>query len=149
MVALQCCVSLHCRKNESAIHIQISPPFHTSLPFRLPPCIRQSSLCFTVCSQQLSVLYIVSITYMCQSQSPNSSLPTPFPLGIHTFVLYVCVSISALQIRSSIPFFWIPHIWVTIRYLLFSFWLTSLCITLSRSIHVSTNDPISFFFMAE
>ena len=43
--------------------------------------------------------------YMCQSQSPNSSHPTPFPLGIHTFVLYVCVSISALQIRSSIPFF--------------------------------------------
>ena len=24
---------------------------------------------------------------------------------IHTFVLYVCVSVSALQIRSSIPFF--------------------------------------------
>ena len=31
--------------------------------------------------------------YMCQSQSPISSLPTPFPLGI----LYVYVSISALQ----------------------------------------------------
>ena len=29
--------------------------------------------------------------YMCQSQSPNSSHPTPFPLGIHTFVLYVCL----------------------------------------------------------
>ena len=34
---------------------------------------------------------------MCQSQSPNSSHPTPFPLGIHTFVLYICVSISAWQ----------------------------------------------------
>ena len=34
---------------------------------------------------------------MCQSQSPNSSHPTPFPLGIHTFVLYVCVSTVALS----------------------------------------------------
>jgi len=28
---------------------------------------------------------------MCQSQSPNSSHPTPFLFGIHRFVLYVCV----------------------------------------------------------
>ena len=41
---------------------------------------------------------------MCQPQSPNSSLS--FPLRVHTFVLYNCVSVSALQIRSSIPFFW-------------------------------------------
>ena len=32
-------------------------------------------------------------------------IPPPFSLGIHTFVLYFCVSISALQIRSSIPLF--------------------------------------------
>ena len=31
----------------------------------------------------------------------------------------------------------------------FSFGLTSLCMTVSRSIHVSTNDPLSFLFMAE
>ena len=33
---------------------------------------------------------------------PISQFISPLPLGIHTFVLYVCVSISALQIRSSI-----------------------------------------------
>ena len=36
--------------------------------------------------------------------SPNLPIPpttAPFPLGIHTLVLYICVSISALQIRSS------------------------------------------------
>ena len=93
------------QQNESAIHIQISPHFWTSLSFRLPQGIRQSSLCYTVCSHQLSILYIVSTVYMCQSQSPNSSYPTPFLLGIHTFVLYIYVSISALQIRLSIPFF--------------------------------------------
>ena len=42
----------------------------------------------------------------------NSNLPThsapPPPLGVHTCVFYVCVSISALQIGSSVPFsrFW-------------------------------------------
>ena len=86
--------------------------------------------------------------YMCQFQSPNSSHPTYLPFGVHTFVLYVCVSISALQIRSSIPFFKIPHICVITK-LLFSYWLTSLCMTLSGSINVSTNDPVSFLFMAE
>ena len=45
--------------------------------------------------------------YICQSQSPNSSHLPPllFPLGVHTFVLYICVSISAMQIGSSVPFF--------------------------------------------
>ena len=43
--------------------------------------------------------------YMYQSQTPGSSHPTPFPLDIHMFVLYLCVSVSALQMRSSIPLF--------------------------------------------
>ena len=33
---------------------------------------------------------------------------------------------------------------VNIQYLFFSFWLTSLCMTVSRSFHISTNDPNSF-----
>ena len=36
--------------------------------------------------------------YMYQSQSPNSS--PAFSLGIHFSLLYICVSISVLQIRS-------------------------------------------------
>ena len=46
--------------------------------------------CYPVCSHQLSILCIVSIVYICQSQSVNSSHP-PFPLGTgnHTFVLYI------------------------------------------------------------
>ena len=56
--------------------------------------------------------------YICQSQSPNSS-HLPFPLGVHTFVLYICDSISALQISSSVSFFYIPHVSDIIRYL---FW---------------------------
>ena len=73
-------------------------------------------------------------------------LPLPLsPLGVHMFVLYICVSISALQTSSPVPFFYVPHICVNIRYLFFSFWLTSLCMTVSRFIHISTNDPICSF----
>ena len=43
----------------------------------------------------------------------------------------------------------IPCICINIWYLFFHFWLTSLCITNSKSIHFSTNDPISFLFMVE
>ena len=56
---------------------------------------------------------------------------------------------SALHIGSSVPFFWIPHICVNICYLFFSFWLTSYCMTVFRSIHVSANGTILFLFMAE
>ena len=51
------------------------------------------------------------------------STPPPPPFGVHTFVLYICVSISALQTSSSVPFFSVPHTCVNLRYLLFSFWL--------------------------
>ena len=42
--------------------------------------------------------------YICRSQSPNSS-HAPFPTWYPYLVLYICVSVSVLQIRSSIPFF--------------------------------------------
>ena len=45
-------------------------------------------------------------------------------------------------------FFQIPHIWVNTWCLFFSFWLTSLCMTASRSINICTNDQILFLFMA-
>ena len=35
------------------------------------------------------------------------------------------------------------------QYLFFSFWLTSLCMTVSRSIHITTNLPVLFLLMAE
>ena len=101
------------QQSESAIHIHISPLFWISFPFRSLQSIQQSSLCYTVGSHQLSILYIVSIVYICQSPFPNSS-HSPFPLGVHTFVLYFSVSISALQISSSVPFFQIPPICVNI-----------------------------------
>ena len=39
--------------------------------------------------------------YRCRSQSPNLS-PPHSPVGIHMFVLYICVSISTLKIGSPV-----------------------------------------------
>ena len=38
---------------------------------------------------------------------------------------------------------------ISIQYLFFSFWLTSLCMTDSRSIYLITNNSVSLLFMAE
>ena len=100
-------------------------------------------------SRFLLVIHFIHISvYMSIPISEFITPPNPpphSPLGVHTFVLYICVSISALQTGSSVPFFWVPHICVNIQYLFFSFWLTSLCMTVSRSVHVSTNDPFCSF----
>ena len=71
---------------------------------------------------------------------PTSSfLPPPTP--VHKSLLYVCVSTAALQIGSSVPSFWTPYTCINVWYLLFSFWLTSLCVKGSVFIHlISTNS---------
>ena len=55
----------------------------------------------------------ISVMYICQSQSPNSSHHTLSHFDVHKFVLYVSVSISTLQIveffyRYSISILLIP-----------------------------------------
>ena len=74
---------------------------------------------YTADSYYLSILYI--LVYICQSQSPNSSHPCPprSPLGVHTFVLYICVSISALQ-TGSLYHFSRFHIYALIYNICFS-----------------------------
>ena len=61
-----------------------------SFRFRSPQSTEQISLCYTVGSLQLSVLQIVSLGFMCQSQPPISS--SPFPFGVYKFLLYAHVS---------------------------------------------------------
>ena len=86
--------------------------------------------------------------YIYQSQSRNSS-HLPFPLGIYTFVLYLCLCFCfANKIICTI------FLDSTYMYQYYSICfplsdLTSVCMTVSRTIHVSTNDSVSFLFMAE
>ena len=49
----------------------------------------------------MSVYMSIPISQFITPQPPPLPL---FPLGVHTFVLYICVSISALQTSSSVPF---------------------------------------------
>ena len=68
-------------------------------------------------------------THQCIHVNPNRPIhhttppppPRLSPLGVHMFVLYTCVSTSALQTGSSVPFFQVTHACVNIRYLFFSF----------------------------
>ena len=108
------------QQSESATRICISPLFCISFPFRSPQSTEQSFLCYTVGSHQLSILYIESIVYICQSQSPNSSHHSPLPIGNHQFVLYICESVSVLLYSFVCFIFRIPHTSDNIQYLSFT-----------------------------
>ena len=68
---------------------------------------------------------------------------------VHRPVLYVQFSIADLKINSSVPSLQTPCVCVSIQYLYFSFWLTSLCIMGSSFIHLNRTDSNEFIFMAE
>lgn len=77
--------------------------FWISFPFRSPKSPEGGSLRCAVGSRSLSVLYTVSVLYVRESQGPSSPQPPFRPVSM--FGLSVCVSISALSIGSSVPFF--------------------------------------------
>ena len=142
-------------------HVPISPPFWASLPSSLShprdhKALSRSrssqstepiSLCYAAASHQPTILHLV--VYICQCYShftPSFALPP----HVLKSILYVYLFIPALQLGSSVFgwffFFFGFHIYicVSIQYLFFSLWLTSLCRTDSRSIHLTTNNSISF-----
>ena len=121
-------------------------PSHSS---RLSQSTSLSSLSHTANSHWLStlqrVVYMLPHCSLSVPPSPSTHLPT----CVHKSVLYVCVSIAALQIGSSVLSFQIPYISINIWYLFFSFWLTSLCIIGSRFNHLIRTDSNVFLYMAE
>ena len=85
------------QQSESAVHIHIPPPFWISFPFKSPESTEQSSLCQTVGSPQLSLLYIISVGYVCHPSSPNSSHRSlPSLASIYLF----SVSVVTLHMRT-------------------------------------------------
>ena len=74
--------------------------FWISFPFKSPrsrvPCAIQEVLVSYLCLTQWRIYINLNVTI---------HLSAFFSLGVHTFVLYIPVSISALQIRSPAPFF--------------------------------------------
>ena len=78
------------------------------------------------------------------SQCVLHSCP-PSPCShVHPVCLHLC---PCLVNRFICTIFYILHICINIWYLFF--WLTSLCMTDFRSIHITIDDPVSFIFMAE
>ena len=74
-------------------------------------CIRWPkhwSFCFGI----FPIYFIHSINSVYMSIPISQVIPTLLPFGIHAFVLYICVFISALQIRSSMSFFWASPEWL-------------------------------------
>ena len=77
------------QQSESATHIHVSALLWISFPSRSPQSTKESSLCCTICSHQLSILYIVS-----QCICVSLSLPTHpvlfSPLVSICLCLYLC-----------------------------------------------------------
>ena len=67
------------------------------------------SFIYFLYSRFLLVIYFIHISVYMSNPIPQFNPPPPPPChflpGVHTFVLYICVSISALQTGSSVPFF--------------------------------------------
>ena len=104
-----------------------------------------------------SILYHVSnpdwqfvshmILYMFQCHSTKSPHPHPLPqspkdCSIQLFYILLLSHIQGYHYHLS-KF----HKWVSILYWCFSFWLTSLCITGSRFIHLIRTDSNVFFLI--
>ena len=92
-------------QSEQVIPTYVSTLSQTLFPYRSLQSTEYSSLCYTVCPYQSSILYIV----VCICQSPNLSL-SPLSPSKHKFVFYICNFISVLQISSFVPFFFRFHI---------------------------------------
>ena len=97
------------------------------------PSAARSSLCCAAGPHSVSHVAV----HACQCHSPSSSHP-PHPL-IYMPVVYICISIPALETSSSVPFSRL-HRYVLIYDICFSFWLTSSCMRDTRSIHISSKS---------
>ena len=84
-----------------------------SYPSRSSKSTEVSSPCYTPASHQRSISQL--LVCVCHSLPIHPTLP--FPLCVHTPLLYVCISVPALQIGSSALFCQIPYTYVNIQYL--------------------------------
>ena len=112
---------------------------HMPLPFGFPlHWGHPRTLRGVPCALQQTPISHLIHAQQCTHVSPATQLISRslLPLAVHVFVLCICVSISALQLRSPIPFFQIPHTSINVWCLLFSFWLTSLCDNLQVHPHL-------------
>ena len=130
----------------NVILAHISPLFLISFPFRSPQSTQQWG----------EVLYsmfwlAICLTHKTQCTCVNPSVPVhptlPHPEW-SSGSLCTSVSLFLLCELDHLCHFSRFHMYAWI-YLFFSFWLISLCMAASESIHVSTNDTVLCLFVAE
>ena len=81
------------QQSKSVIYVHISTLFQIFFPYKPIQSTEQSSLCCTVVSYQLSVLYIGVCMSIAISQFISPPPPTnPLSPGNHKFVFYICES---------------------------------------------------------
>ena len=68
---------------------------------------------YGVAQNQTRLMRLSSSVYMTVLLS-QFLLPSPYPHHIYKSVLYICISISALKIGSSVSFFYSPYIGINI-----------------------------------
>ena len=110
-------------QNESAIFTYVPSFFRwVSFPFSSPQNIEQSSLCCMVDSHQLAILYMVTLVYICPSQSPIHSNPLCpwYPhISAPCLCLYFCFSGKIIY-----TIFLDPHICINILFISFLTYFT-------------------------
>ena len=143
----QCCVTFWytARRIGDIYRYSICILFQIFFHYRLLQDIEYSSLCYTIGPCCSSILY--TAVCICYSQAPDLSLPTSFPFGSKKFVFYVCESLLCIYKFISIIFLDSTYKWYHMTFIFLC--LSSLNMIISRSIHVTANDIISFFFTAE
>ena len=146
IIALQCCASFYCIASwiryvytEIPFLLSLLPTSPPSQPSRSP-----QSTELTPCAVQQLPAILHMVVYTCQCHTPNLSHLLSPASSVYKSVLYVCISIPALQIGLSVPE--ILYICVNI-YLFFSFGLTSACTTDTMFFHITPNDSMSFLLV--
>ena len=137
-------------------YIPISPPSCVSLPPSLSQPSRWSQstelISPVLCSCFTLVIYFTfGSIYMCPCHSLTSSQLTLPPPHVLKSILYVCAFIPVLPLGSSetLFLFFRFHIYVLAYSICFTLSDLLHSVTDSRSIHLTTNNSISFLFMAE
>ena len=77
-------------------HLPLRPPSHPAHSTPLGHHRTQSSAPCAIEQVPTSYLFYM-LVHICPFSSPNSSHSSPFPFRVHMSVLYICISISALD----------------------------------------------------
>ena len=150
IIASQYCVSFCCRTkwiSHVHTHVPVSPPSWASLPSSVshPSRSLQStepiSLCYAAASHQPTILH--SVVYICWCYSHFA--PVSFALLPHVLkcIFYVYLFIPALQLGSSVPFFFRFHIYALAYGICFS--LSDLLHSVWQTLSPSTSLQITQF----